>query len=106
MIGKGKHDDFIKPIVDYCMTNQEAYPILMQKLAQSFLDEAQKKQEELKEQCSNTEVALHYLAFETHKLKTKKVKDALYLVKSKLDEIIKNKRNFNNWDWFVGKEEK
>lgn len=101
-----RHDIFIEPIVAYCMQNQEAYPLLMQKLAQAFLDEAKEKQDELKEQCSNTESALAYLAHQVQNIQTKKVKDALSFVKSKISEIVKNKRNFNNWDWFTGKEEK
>jgi hypothetical protein len=92
-----RHDIFIEPIVVYCMQHQEAYPILMQRLAEAFLAEAVKKECELKEQCSQTESGLLRLMFDTQKVNTKKGRQAWQFARNKIMPFIENDKTFNNW---------
>lgn len=97
-----KHDTFIEAIVVYCMQHQNAYPILMQRLAQAFLDEAVKKQEAINEQCSETESALFHIMEETQNTKTKKAQKAWDFAKDKMMAFIKNRKTFCEW-FFIPK---
>jgi hypothetical protein len=101
-----KHDKFIEPIVVYCMQNQDAYPLLMQRLAQAFLDEAVKKQYELKEQCSQTESGLLRLMLDTQKINTKKGKESWLFAKNKIMPFVENDRTFNLWAFLLKEKEK
>jgi hypothetical protein len=101
-----RHDIFIEPIVVYCMQNQDAYPLLMQRLAQAFLDEAVKKQEELKEQCSQTESGLFRLMLDTQKINTKKGKESWMFAKSKIMPFIENNKTFSLWFFLLKEKQK
>jgi hypothetical protein len=98
-----EQNNFIEAIVVYCMQHQEMYPILMQRLAQAFLDEAVKKQEAANEQCSQIESALFWLMEGTQNIKTKKVQNSWELAKNKMMPFIKDRKTFCEW-FFISKD--